>query len=90
MIDERRLGTNRPTFMSADGLPIRKRLYHDIPPWVEDESLFFLTINCAERGRRQLTELPASNGLLEAARFYHERRKWNLTSCSCGIISMGF
>lgn len=60
-------------------LPTRQRVYHDVPHWVADGSPFFITINCAERGREQLTLPETAAGLLEAARFYHDQLKWHLT-----------
>ena len=65
--------------MPDDELPNRKRLYHDMPHWVEDGAAFFITMNCAERGRVQLTHATTSAALLEAARFYHDRHKWHIT-----------
>ncbi len=62
-----------------DDLPNRKRLHHDVPHWVEDGSLFFITVNCAERGREQLTLTQTAVALLDAARFYHDQRKWYIT-----------
>lgn len=67
--------------MPDDDLPNRKRLHHDVPHWVEDGSLFFITVNCAERGREQLTLPQTSSTLLDAARFYHDQRKWHITLC---------
>jgi REP element-mobilizing transposase RayT len=64
--------------MSADHLPNRKHLRHDVPLGLEDGSLFFITVNCAERGRAQLTPALASQNLLDAALFYHERRHWHI------------
>ena len=65
--------------MPDDELPDRKRLHHDVPHWVEDGAPFFITVNCAERGREQLTQLSTSAALLEAARFYHDRHQWHIT-----------
>jgi len=60
-------------------LPDRKKLPHDVPHWVEDGSLFFVTVNCSERGRDQLTQSAVADGLLNAARFYHDANKWHIT-----------
>lgn len=65
--------------MPEDDFPNRKRLHHDVPHWVEDGSPFFITVNCAERDRVQLTTSPIATRLLEAARFYHDQRKWHIT-----------
>ena len=65
--------------MSDIDRPNRKHLHHDVPHWVEDGSLFFITFNCAERGRDQLTQASTASALLEAARFYHDQQKWHIT-----------
>ena len=63
--------------MSED-LPNRKHLRHDVPHWVEDGALFFITVNCAVRNREQLTLQTIAEPLLNAARFYHERGNWHI------------
>jgi putative transposase len=65
--------------MPSDDRPARTQLHHDIPHWVEDGALFFITVNCKERGKTWLILPEIAMGLLEAARFYHERRKWQVT-----------
>jgi putative transposase len=65
--------------MPDDDLPTRKRLHHDVPHWVEEGSPFFITVNCAERGRPQLTLPQIATPLLEAVRFYHDQHRWHLT-----------
>jgi REP element-mobilizing transposase RayT len=35
-------------------------------------------VNCAERGREQLTLTQTAMALLDAARFYHDQRKWHI------------
>jgi putative transposase len=65
--------------MLENDLPNRQRLHHDVPHWVEDGSPFFITVNCSERGREQLTLPKTAAGLLEAVRFYHDQQKWHLT-----------
>jgi REP element-mobilizing transposase RayT len=40
--------------MQLHELPIRKRLYHDVPSWVDRNYVYFLTVNCQERGKNQL------------------------------------
>jgi putative transposase len=64
--------------MSDAAQPQRKHLHHDVPHWVEEGSLFFITVNCAERGPAQLTQMSVASALLEAARFYHDQRKWHI------------
>jgi len=62
-----------------DELPNRERLWHDVPHWVEDGSWFFITVNCANRRWEQLTLREIAVPLLDAAKFYHEQRKWHLS-----------
>jgi REP element-mobilizing transposase RayT len=64
--------------MPFDDRSTRKHLHHDVPQWVEEGALFFITVNCKERGGTQLTLPEIATGLLEAARFYHDRRKWQV------------
>jgi REP element-mobilizing transposase RayT len=64
--------------MSDGDRPVRRRLFHDVPHWVEDGALFFITVNCTERGRLQLTQPPVATGLLDVARFYHDSGRWHL------------
>ncbi|WP_395735247.1 REP-associated tyrosine transposase [Prosthecobacter sp.] len=65
--------------MQGADRPDRKKLHHDVPHWVEDGSLFFITVNCSQRGSEQLTLPAVADGLLDAARFYHDQRKWHIT-----------
>jgi putative transposase len=65
--------------MNDDLLPQRRRLHHEVPHWVEDGALFFITLNCANRGGDPLTQAGTADALLNAARFYHEQRKWHIT-----------
>lgn len=58
--------------------PQRKRLFHDVPFWVSEGALFFITVNCKERGREQLTRPEISLELLSAAQEYHHQGKWYL------------
>jgi len=57
--------------------PARKRLNHDVPSWVESGSLYFITLNCKERGTHSLcrNNLPAK--LFETVEYYQNNRKWH-------------
>jgi putative transposase len=56
--------------------PTRRRLPHDIPSWVPDGEIYFLTICARERGESVLME-PAGR-LVESAVFYHQIQRWHL------------
>jgi len=57
-------------------LPRRGRLPHDVPVWVPDGSLFFITINCQPRGRNQLARAGVGDAVLAAAAFNHTSLAW--------------
>jgi len=54
----------------------RRILPHAVPSWVEAGALFFVTICAKERGTNSLCVEGAGDGLLAAARAYHERQIW--------------
>ncbi|MCD6048623.1 MAG: hypothetical protein K0Q55_26 [Verrucomicrobia bacterium] len=58
-------------------LPVRKRLPHEVPPWVESGRFFFITINCEERGRNRLCQAGVGDAILAAAAFKHEELSWH-------------
>jgi len=49
---------------------------HTPPAWVDPAAIFFITINCQERGRPQLTRDDISGSLLGTISFYHDERRW--------------
>ena len=57
-------------------LPVRRRLPHDVPAWVPEAATFFITINCKERGRAQISKDPVARALLESVAFYQSSGKW--------------
>jgi putative transposase len=63
------------------GSPDRVQLGHEFPQWVADDAVFFITICCAERGRRQLTLPEVGPWVLDAARHYDGVGKW-----CCGLM----
>ncbi len=63
-------------FRSAKDLPERKQLGHTPPAESSAGSIFFVTINCQQRGRNQLCQPKIANILLEAVRFNHGTEKW--------------
>ena len=56
--------------------PVRKSLRHDPPPWVVNDSIFFITICSLPRGKNQLCIEPLSSRLLTSATNVHERGSW--------------
>ncbi len=61
-------------------LPRRQRLQHHTPSWVDDGSLFFLTVCCAQRGTPQLANPPVFKVLADAVEHYLRSEKWWMTS----------
>jgi len=58
-------------------LPVRKRLPHAISQWVPDGSWFFLTLNCAPRGKNQLCRADVSDAVISALAHNHDRLVWH-------------
>jgi REP element-mobilizing transposase RayT len=58
-------------------LPVRKRLPHAVPSWVESGSFFFITFNCEQRGQNQLARAGIGDAIFSAAAFYHEPLRWH-------------
>ena len=57
-------------------LPERKHLPHLPPPWVADDSCFFITINAQPKRVNQLV-IPARAGrILQSVAFYHGEGMW--------------
>jgi putative transposase len=56
--------------------PQRKHLPHDIPNWVEDGAVFFITICAAERSKPTLTVDPVPRVLMDAIAHYHKAARW--------------
>lgn len=57
-------------------LPQRKRLFHDVPPWVRGTSLYFVTICTKPRRLNQLCVPKVGQAILESAAGYHEQQRW--------------
>jgi len=56
--------------------PQRRKLSHEIPPWVPDASRYFITINCKQRGVNSLTTGSVTAKLLESVSVYEFLQKW--------------
>ncbi len=57
-------------------LPKRKKLPHEIPSWAADDSIFFITISCRERGKNQLCAPHVTAPLFETVAFRQGRGDW--------------
>jgi REP element-mobilizing transposase RayT len=58
-------------------LPQRLRLPHNIPLWVDPQkSVYFITINCQERGINQLARPEVAIPLLDSVVFRNEKSIW--------------
>ncbi|HLP78101.1 MAG TPA: hypothetical protein VK327_14420 [Candidatus Paceibacterota bacterium] len=58
-------------------VPSRKRLPHEVPLWVDPErSVYFITINCRQRGQNQLAVPTIVEPLVDSVRFRNEKRIW--------------
>ncbi len=56
--------------------PVRRRLPHEVPSWVPDGEVYFLTIRARERGGRFL--LDGARQIIDSAVRYHRIRRWHL------------
>ncbi|MGD9781536.1 MAG: transposase [Kiritimatiellia bacterium] len=59
-----------------DFLPQRKRLPHEVPPWVAAGAVFFITLNAKSRGGSPLLEMDCPRRLWENARRQMEAGRW--------------
>ena len=57
-------------------LPDRKRLPHDVPSWVPDGAIYFITICTKPRGQNQLCHEVLAEWLWDTLRFRQERQEW--------------
>ena len=56
--------------------PHRKRLPHEVPPWVAEDAVFFITLNAQERGDSPLLEQDRPVLLWESAQHYARHNDW--------------
>ena len=59
-----------------DKLPQRRSLTHEVPSWVKDGSLYFVTICAEPRNKNQLCLPKVGPELLAAAAHYHAIQRW--------------
>ena len=70
-------GRRRLDYFFIVDVPQRKSLPHDIPLWVDPgQEIYFLTLNCRERGRNQLARPDISGRLFETIRYRQEKFLW--------------
>jgi len=64
--------------MNDSSLPQRRvrGMVHVPPPWVSTEAVFFVTINCRNRGANQLTHEDTPHRLFATISHYHDRKIW--------------
>lgn len=64
--------------MSHDEMPKRKarRRSHVPPSWVSSDAVFFITINCQERGKKELTAGERPAAILESVLHLVKENKW--------------
>ena len=56
--------------------PQRKRLPHEVPPWVKEDAVFFITLNAQERGQSPLLKQDQPARLWESAQCYARQNEW--------------
>lgn len=62
-------------------LPRRKKLPHDIPSWVGDDSLYFLTLCTLPRGRNQLCHPHLARQIQESMAYRAALGQWWVALC---------
>lgn len=56
----------------------RKKLPHEIPPWVPQGARHYITINCRQRGANILCREQVAGSLMRSAEAYEIHRRWYL------------
>ena len=80
------LRTDRPLFLLAHTRCVcfahsveflqRKHLPHEVPSWVPDGEIYFLTICSANKGSDDFIRNATPSALIRAVRHYHEINRW--------------
>ena len=63
------------------GPPRRKTLPHEVPSWVEDGAIYFITVCCLARGRNQLCACGTARQIFEAVEFRQAAGDWFCRLC---------
>src|SRR5690348_13156661 len=58
-------------------LPVRGRLPHEVPSWVPEGSIHFITINCHLRNANHLCRAGRGDAVLAAAAHHHDNFHWH-------------
>ena len=70
-------GRELNNYFPAVDAPQRKSLPHDVPLWVDPHrEIYFITVNCRERGHNQLALPEISARLFETVRHRQEKFLW--------------
>lgn len=57
--------------------PVRKKLPHEIPHWIDPSGeVYFVTINCLQRGLNSLCVAETAKAILESVKFRHSSQEW--------------
>ncbi len=62
-------------------LPHRKNLPHEVPSWVPEGAVYFLTVCCAERITNTLARQEIAQALFASMRFRQEQGQWWVHLC---------
>jgi len=62
--------------------PVRKKLPHTVPQWVDEGSWFFITIKCVPKGKNQLC-LPDTGKTVLAAMLTITNNCLGIADCAC-------
>ncbi|MGB0372194.1 MAG: REP-associated tyrosine transposase [Opitutales bacterium] len=57
-------------------LPVRKRLYHNLPSWVKSGASYFITINASQRSTNTLACDDVANAIKESISNYKSHGRW--------------
>ncbi len=57
-------------------LPVRQRLYHSVPTWVDESAVYFVTVCCAQRGGNQLNQVETFAAMTAALEYYVISGRW--------------
>jgi REP element-mobilizing transposase RayT len=66
-----------PNIFPCMDMPRRQSLPHNVPLWIDpSREIYFITLNCRERGRNQLARPEISDRLFETVRHRQEKFLW--------------